>query len=115
MAIEDKTDILARKPTMMIQRTLRSGQNVNFDGNVVVLGDVNGGAEIVASENIVVLGALRGVAHAGAKGNKKAIIAAETIESPQLRIANLIKEIEKDDENKYRYAYIDEDEVILEI
>ena len=52
--------------------SLRSGQKLEIEGSVVILGDVNSGAEVIASENIVVLGSLRGLAHAGAKGNKQA-------------------------------------------
>lgn len=96
--------------------SLRSGQKIEFEGSIVVMGDINGGAEIVAGENIVVLGNLRGIAHAGAKGNKKAIIAANKIEVPQIRIANIIKEIEKTDEptDVKTYAYVNENEIVLE-
>lgn len=99
--------------------SLRSGQRIEFEGSIAVLGDVNSGAEIVASENILVLGALRGLAHAGAKGNKQAIIAANKIDAPQIRISNKIKEIEKEDEEEYSvksYAYISDetDEIVLE-
>ena len=66
--------------------SLRSGQRVEFEGSIVILGDVNSGAEVVASDNIVILGALRGLAHAGAKGNTKAIIASNMIDCPQIRI-----------------------------
>jgi len=94
---------------------LRSGQRVEFEGSVIVLGDVNGGAEVIAGENIVILGNLRGLAHAGAKGNKKAIIACNFIDCPQLRIANLVKEMEKEDVlNAYKYAYAEDDKVVLE-
>lgn len=89
--------------------SLRSGQKIEFEGSLVILGDVNAGAEVIASENIVVLGALRGLAHAGAKGNKKAIIATNEIDSPQIRIANVVKENEKEElENGYRCAFIDD-------
>ena len=89
------------------------------EGSVVVLGDVNAGAEIIAEDNIVILGNLRGLAHAGAKGNKKAVIAANMIDCPQIRIANIIKEKETLDENEIagikNYAYVDEnDNLILE-
>lgn len=88
---------------------------LEYEGSLVILGDVNPGAEIIAGENIVVLGNLRGVAHAGAKGNKKAIISAMKIESPQLRIANIVREIEKiEEEEKKTYAYVQEDKIILE-
>ncbi len=86
---------------------LRSGQKIEFEGSLVVLGDVNAGAEVIAGENIVILGELRGLAHAGAKGNKKAIIATNKIYSPQIRIANIVKEMEKDEmDNNYRCAFI---------
>lgn len=89
--------------------SLRSGQKIEFEGSLVILGDVNAGAEVIASENIVVLGVLRGLAHAGAKGNKKAIIASNEIDSPQIRIANVVKENEKEElENSYRCAFIDD-------
>ena len=69
---------------------------------------------IIAADNVVVLGVLRGLAHAGARGNKKAIIAANRIECPQLRIANVVKEIEKEElEQEYKYASIDEENKII--
>jgi hypothetical protein len=72
--------------------------------------------EVIAGENIVILGTLRGLAHAGAKGNKKAIIASNLIDSPQIRIANIVKEMEKEElENNYRCAFVNEnDEVAME-
>ena len=96
--------------------SLRSGQKIEYEGSIVILGDVNAGAEVLAGENIVVLGILRGMAHAGAKGNKEAIIAAASIESVQIRIANIVKEIEKTEINEIKTcAYVNENsEVILE-
>lgn len=94
--------------------SLRCGKKIEFEGSIVILGDVNAGAEVIAGENVVVLGILRGVAHAGAKGNKKAIIAAESIESPQIRIANIVKELDKSQETKKQYAYVEENEIVLE-
>ncbi|MCI8344384.1 MAG: hypothetical protein HFJ42_00060 [Clostridia bacterium] len=104
--------------TTFYRNSVRSGQKIEYEGSIVILGDVNGGAEVVAEENIVILGNLRGLAHAGAKGNKKAIIAANMIVSPQIRIANIIKEnpINDDIEQTIKnYAYVDEnDKIILE-
>ncbi|MGN1301335.1 MAG: septum site-determining protein MinC [Clostridia bacterium] len=96
--------------------SLRSGQKIEFEGSLVILGDVNAGAEVIAGENIVVLGVLRGLAHAGAKGNKKAIIASNEIDCPQIRIANIVKEIEKDElAENYRCAFVDDkNELIME-
>lgn len=89
---------------------VRSGQKIEFEGSLVIMGDVNDGAEVIAGDNIVILGALRGLAHAGAKGNKNAIIAASSIDAPQLRIANVIKEREKEEiqEDNKTYAFLDE-------
>lgn len=70
--------------------TLRSGQQVSYQGNIVVFGDVNPGAVVTAYGNIVVFGSLRGIAHAGANGNKDATVTAIHLNPTQLRIANLI-------------------------
>lgn len=97
--------------------SLRSGKKIEFEGSIVIMGDVNAGAEVVAGENIVILGILRGMAHAGAKGNKKAIIAANLIDVPQIRIANIIKEIEKNEEEQptiKTYAHVQENEIVIE-
>lgn len=101
--------------TKFYRGSLRCGQKLEFEGSLVILGDVNNGAEVIAGENIVVLGILRGLAHAGAKGNTKAIIAANLIESPQIRIANKVKEMDKDlSEQNYKCAFMEKDEIVLE-
>lgn len=108
---------IATSETKFHRGSLRSGQKIEFEGSLVILGDVNAGAEVLAGENIVVLGILRGMAHAGAQGNKEAIIAAASIESPQIRIANIVKEIEKSEfEEQIKIcAYVDDNgEVVLE-
>ena len=83
---------IAISETKFHRGAVRSGQKLEFEGSIVIMGDVNDGAEVIAGDNIVILGALRGLAHAGAKGNVNAIIAASSIDAPQLRIANIIKE-----------------------
>lgn len=103
--------------TKYIKGSVRSGKKIMYDGSLVIIGDVNAGAEIIAGENIVILGNLRGMAHAGANGNKKAIIVSENIESPQLRISNLLwkNEDENNDEIKVKkYAYISDEKIIVE-
>ncbi len=82
--------IQARGETVIVARTVRSGGKVESSGSVVVLGDVNSGAEILANDDIIVVGILRGLAHAGASGNEKAVIWAERILSPQLRIGGAL-------------------------
>ena len=109
---------VATSETKFHKGSLRSGQKIEFEGSIVIIGDVNAGAEVIAGENIVVLGNLRGLAHAGAKGNKDAVIEASEIDAVQIRIADKIKEIEKDDSEIKQVktsAYInDKDELILE-
>jgi len=126
--------------TKIIDGSLRSGKKVEFEGTLVILGDVNAGAEVIAEDHIIVLGTIRGLAHAGAKGNRKAMIVANEIDAPQIRIADIVKEIEepvyeeeeeedakskkksKDKEvEEYDYyeeyktrAYIKENEIVLE-
>lgn len=77
-------------PTVMIERTLRSGQSVHYDGNVVILGDVNPGAQITATGDVVVMGVLRGTVHAGASGDEAASVIAFRLRPTQLRIAGFI-------------------------
>ena len=86
--------------------SLRSGQKLEVDGSVVIIGDVNSGAEVMASDNIVVLGNLRGLAHAGAKGNKQTIIAAGLLDVVQIRIANIVREIDREEETLHKQVYI---------
>ncbi|TEB07317.1 Septum site-determining protein MinC [Pelotomaculum schinkii] len=83
-------DNLVDENTILVQRTLRSGQSVRYSGNVVILGDVNPGAEVAATGNIIVMGALRGVVHAGANGDETAVVMAFRLNPTQLRIANHI-------------------------
>ncbi len=109
---------VATSETKFHKGSLRSGQKIEFEGSIVIIGDVNAGAEVVAGENIVILGTLRGLAHAGAKGNKDAIIEAADIEAVQIRIANIVKELEKEEGVIHKVktsAYInDKDELIVE-
>lgn len=107
---------IAMSETKFHRGSLRSGQKMETEGSLVILGDVNSGAEVMASDNIVVLGALRGLAHAGAKGNKQAIIAAGLFDSVQVRIANIVKEINRDEEPMHKQAYISviDDKIVIE-
>ena len=73
-----------------IRSTLRGGTRIQYEGSVVVVGDVNPGAEIVAAGNVIVLGLLRGMVHAGAAGSREAFISALKLKPTQLRIADLI-------------------------
>jgi septum formation inhibitor MinC len=72
--------------TLSVHRSLRSGTHVSFPGDLVIFGDVNPGAEVVADGSIVVLGTMRGLAHAGAHGDEAATVLALSLRPANLRI-----------------------------
>ena len=101
---------LGEETALFLNRTLRSGTRIEFAGHVVVLGDVNPGAEIVADGNVIIWGRLRGMVHAGVKGNRKAVICALDLSPTQLRIADEVSAVLKPRENpKPEIARINEE------
>lgn len=84
--------------TLLVHRTIRSGQSIYYPGNVVILGDVNPGSEVVAGGSIIVLGSCRGMAHAGANGNWRATVTAFRLQPIQLRIAHYVSRAPDDEE-----------------
>lgn len=84
--------------TKFLRRTVRSGQVINYTGNIVIIGDVNPGSEIFAAGNIIVIGSLKGDVHAGINGNDKSIIAAFRLEPKVLQIANIMTRAPENDE-----------------
>lgn len=90
---------LGEETALFLNRTLRSGTRIEFAGHVVVLGDVNPGAEIIADGNIIIWGRLRGTVHAGSKGNKSAMVCALDLSPMQLRIADEVSALLKPQEH----------------
>ncbi len=84
------TNLSTGENAVLVQRTLRSGYKLSSKGHVIVIGDVNPGAEIIASGSVVIWGKLRGVVHAGAEGNQLAVVCALDLTPTQLRIADKI-------------------------
>lgn len=78
---------ISKFPTLYLQQTLRSGQTMSYDGNIVLIGDANPGSELIAKGDITVWGVLGGIAHAGARGNDWAKIRALKMNAIQLRIS----------------------------
>lgn len=101
---------------VMIRRTLRSGRTVHSQGHVVVFGDVNPGAEIIAAGDVIIWGRLRGNVHAGADGDESAVICALDMTPTQLRIAGYISIPPKDKRHKVRpeIASIRDRQIIVE-
>lgn len=84
--------------TKFIRRTIRSGQRIEYPGNLVIVGDVNPGSEIHAAGNVIVLGNLKGYVHAGMGGNDKAIVAAFVLQPEILHICDLVTRSPEDNE-----------------
>jgi len=95
--IDEENDYLSEKEaaeyeisklsTLYLQKNLRSGQTMSYDGNIVLIGDANPGSEVIAKGDITIWGVLGGIAHAGARGNDWAKIRALKINAIQLRIS----------------------------
>ena len=104
--------------TILINRTIRSGQLVKYPANIVIIGDVNPGAEVIAGGDILVIGKLRGVVHAGAGGANDCQIIALKLQATQLRIANIISrspdELKDVEPTGPERAYVKGGSIILE-
>jgi len=103
---------------LIVRKDLRSGQMIEHLGDVILIGDLNPGAEIRASGNIIVFGRLRGIAWAGYPGNMEAVIVAGKMEPQQLRIGNIFAvpeedENTKDDKNVLEMATVEEGEIVI--
>jgi len=103
--------------SIVIRKTLRSGQRISFPGTIIVIGNVNPGSEIIAEGDIIVYGALKGICHAGSKGDKNAMIMALSLMASQLRIADIITKAPDDDIQEPEYpekAYVSGDEIVVD-
>ncbi|MCA9962451.1 MAG: septum site-determining protein MinC [Ardenticatenaceae bacterium] len=87
---QDDVDPTAAPGGLLLKETIRSGRSIYHEGHVVIIGDVNPGAEVIAGGDVVVWGRLRGLVHAGALGNETAVICALDLNPTQLRIADQI-------------------------
>ncbi|HLL79897.1 MAG TPA: septum site-determining protein MinC [Ktedonobacteraceae bacterium] len=87
---QEARDARESDDTLFLRRTVRSGQAIHHHSSVVVLGDVNPGAEIVAGGDIIVWGVLRGMVHAGYPANEQALVCSLALAPVQLRIAHLL-------------------------
>lgn len=97
-------------------RSVRNGQVLEYEGDLLLLGDVNPGGTVRCSGSIFVLGHLRGVAHAGANGDYQAIIAASSLQPTQLRIADVISRPGEEwvtQAGMTEFAYLEEEKMIV--
>lgn len=80
--------------SLLVEESLRSGRKIEHVGDVIVLGNVNDGAEVVAGGSIVIMGRLRGLAHAGLEREDKIFIVVGQFEANQVRIGGKISYID---------------------
>lgn len=109
-------------PTLYLNQTLRSGQTVTYEGNILLVGDAHPGSEIIADGDITVWGILGGIAHAGASGNISAKVRALKLNAIQLRIAGLyarrndtlnVPYVQKTNEFTPEEAQIEEGKIVI--
>ncbi|MDR1066603.1 MAG: septum site-determining protein MinC [Clostridiales bacterium] len=118
-AVSDASLYLPEHITKFHGGSLRSGQSIKFAGSVVVLGDINPGAEIIAEGNVIILGAAKGMVHAGCAGNHECFVSAVVLTPTQLRIADIITYIPADLGKKVkrhvspRYAYVKDGQIYI--
>lgn len=98
---------------------LRSGQTLEMENSVIVLGDVNPGANITSNGNILVLGSLKGTAYAGAAGNRNAFVFALDMNPMQIRLADVIARApdnpERNTVKEPKIAYLEDENIYIEV
>ncbi|MCR8629591.1 MULTISPECIES: septum site-determining protein MinC [Paenibacillus] len=90
LAVAPSALVASMTDIKLVKGMVRSGQTMLKEGNILFLGDINPGGEIISSGSIYVMGSLRGMAHAGVDGDESAVIAASHLRPTQLRIASII-------------------------
>lgn len=97
---------------------LRSGQVLETETSIIVIGDVNPGASVISKGNIIVLGALKGTVFAGATGNENAFVLALDMYPVQIRIADTIARSPdhpvKEDTKEAKIAFLEEGNIYIE-
>lgn len=89
-AVEEKLLATDTKNGQFHKGTLRSGQILEAESSIIILGDVNPGAKVIAKGNVIVLGSLKGTIYAGVNGNKNAFVVALYMSPSQIRIGDTI-------------------------
>jgi septum site-determining protein MinC len=102
---------------VLIRHLVRSGQIIRHTGHVVIIGDVNAGAEIIAGGDVVIWGRLYGMVHAGAMGNSLAVVCALELAPLQLRIGDLVARSAEEDRPKKpspEIAHVRDNAIVVE-
>ena len=107
----------AERTLKLIDKTVRSGQRIEHEGDILIIGDVNPDSYLVALGNIIVLGTLRGIVHAGAKGDDDVRVIALSLKPQQLRIGGYITRAPDEQENVPNFpemAYVRGGQIFIE-
>ena len=114
--VEEKKEQPELRQMLVIDKTLRGGQEVETEGSVIVFGNVNPGAQITAGGSVDIRGTCRGVVHAGAAGDSTAFIIADHLMPTQIRIANYVARSpdEPEDSGKAERAYVKDGQIVIE-
>jgi len=110
------SDTELNQQSHFISKSLRNGEKLTFKGNLILLGDINPGSEIVATGNIIVMGSVKGVVHAGAEGDLGSFIVASILDPMQIRIGNLIackSESESIKHHSPEIAQVDQGQIVI--
>lgn len=106
---------------VVVMKDMKPGSQINSKGNTVVMGDINSGARIVAGGNVIVMGHVNGFIHAGALGNENAYVVANYLNPKVLQIANNMAESPDDDEEcqkkkeiRPEIAFVNQGRIVIE-
>lgn len=119
-AVEEKLNAIAAQTGQFYKGTLRSGQILESESSIIILGDVNPGGKVIAKGNVVVLGTLKGNIYAGADGNEDAFVVAIDMDPMQIKIGDVIARcsdggsIGKVKTHEPRIAYVDDGNIYIE-
>lgn len=117
--VEEKLEELSSHTGQFYKGTLRSGQMLESESSIIILGDVNPGAKVIAKGNVIILGALKGNIYAGAGGNEDAFVVALEMAPIQIRIGEIIARSadeggqRKAMSNEAMIAYVDEGHIYI--
>jgi septum site-determining protein MinC len=117
ISVQEAEQLKAKSEMVTITRIIRSGQVLEVEGDLLLIGDVNPGGTVTAGGNIFIMGSLRGIAHAGYYGDEEAVIVASSMNPAQLRISQYINRAPDQmldaEDRQMECAYIDENNQIM--
>lgn len=116
--LEDRLNEINSRDGQFYKGTLRSGQVLEAETSLVILGDVNPGAKVISKGNVIILGALKGNVYAGATGSTSSFVVALEMNPVQIRIGDVIArssdETRKNVDNEPKISYVEDGNIYIE-